>query len=175
MPVVGVWQKNVGHSCPLELAASDLSQRDRVNMIMVMAMVRILAIWDLPRARHFPDLSLFGFYKSEIDNTIIITALHMRRVGTEKLSNFSEVSQLAMAELSFVLSQSVSRGCAVNCHMLWQRGMGVGPDSVWCRVVNMWLRSIRKRISEQGISFSHIPWSSNSKRFYLCLWETCCL
>lgn len=50
----------------------------------------------------------------------------MRKAGTEKLSNFSEVIQLAMAELSFVLSQSVSRGCAVNCHALtaWD---GDGP------------------------------------------------
>ena len=124
MPVVGVWQKNVGHSCRLELAASDLTQRDRVNMIMAMARVRTLAMWDLPRARHFPDTSLFGFYKSEIDNTVIITALHMRKAGTEKLSNFSEVIQLAMAELSFVLSRSVSRGCAVTCHALaaWDGG-----------------------------------------------------
>ena len=56
----------------------------------------------------------------------MITALHVRKLGTEKFSKFSKVTRRVTEEVRFVLSQSVSRDCAGNCHPVteWE-GAGV--------------------------------------------------
>lgn len=145
MLVVGVWQKKI-RDIPVLWSLLLLTQCDGVNMVMVIVMRRILAIWDFPWARHFLDISSFDSYKNEIDHIIMITALHMRKVGTEKFSKFSKVIQRVMAEVRFVLSQSVSRDCAGNRHPMTEWD-GAG---VWLGLRESHGNGAEQDISEKG-------------------------